>query len=199
MSVILEVLPQLNITLELYSEKCIAVFGDTQNFKDVLMQLGGKFNPMLKGLNDTKRPGWVFVKSNDIANKILQALQGTNNNSSSAAATSVNKPTKPPVLSSSSLASFNPDELMKMVQQLTKRLDSVETELFTVRKLLHSMQTPARTSIQSMSTEDNEMVDESIGDFDDDEDDSCSYVQQQNKKSNSSPAFVSLLSKSNKK
>ena len=44
-----------------YSEKAIAVFGDTKTIKDELKKLGGKFNPALKH-NGEKRAGWIFSK-----------------------------------------------------------------------------------------------------------------------------------------
>lgn len=44
-----------------YSEKSIAVFGDTKSIKDELKALGGKFNPALKN-NGEKRAGWIFSK-----------------------------------------------------------------------------------------------------------------------------------------
>lgn len=44
-----------------YSEKAIAVFGETKAIKDELKKLGGKFNPALK-YNGEKRAGWIFSK-----------------------------------------------------------------------------------------------------------------------------------------
>lgn len=44
-----------------YSEKAIAVFGNTKAIKDELKKLGGKFNPALKH-NGEKRAGWIFSK-----------------------------------------------------------------------------------------------------------------------------------------
>ncbi len=44
-----------------YSEKAIAVFGETKFIKDELKKLGGKFNPALKN-NGEKRAGWIFPK-----------------------------------------------------------------------------------------------------------------------------------------
>lgn len=44
-----------------YSEKAIAVFGDTKTAKDQLKSLGGRFNPSLKH-NGVKRAGWIFSK-----------------------------------------------------------------------------------------------------------------------------------------
>jgi hypothetical protein len=42
-----------------YSEKAIALFGDTKAIKDFLSAMGGKFNPRLT-LNDKKQAGWIF-------------------------------------------------------------------------------------------------------------------------------------------
>ncbi|WP_065218473.1 MULTISPECIES: LPD29 domain-containing protein [Butyricimonas] len=45
-----------------YSEKAVAVFGNTKAIKEDLKQLGGRFNPALK-YDGGKRAGWVFSKS----------------------------------------------------------------------------------------------------------------------------------------
>ena len=44
-----------------YSEKAIAVFGDTKAIKEELKKLRGKFNPYLNH-NGEKRSGWIFSK-----------------------------------------------------------------------------------------------------------------------------------------
>ena len=44
-----------------YSEKAIALFGDTKSIKDKLKELGGRFNPFLK-LDGAKTAGWIFKK-----------------------------------------------------------------------------------------------------------------------------------------
>lgn len=44
-----------------YSEKAIAVFGDTKAVKEQLKELGGRFNPSLN-YNGEKRAGWIFSK-----------------------------------------------------------------------------------------------------------------------------------------
>jgi hypothetical protein len=43
-----------------YSEKAIALFGDTKAIKDQLKSMGGKFNPRLTH-NNEKRAGWIFA------------------------------------------------------------------------------------------------------------------------------------------
>lgn len=45
-----------------YSERAIAVFGDTRAIKDQLKDLGGRFNRYLTH-NGSKQPGWIFSKS----------------------------------------------------------------------------------------------------------------------------------------
>lgn len=44
-----------------YSDKAIAVFGDTKAIKEQLKELGGRFNPSLN-YNGEKRAGWIFSK-----------------------------------------------------------------------------------------------------------------------------------------
>lgn len=45
-----------------YSEKAIALFGDTKEIKDLLKAMGGRFNPRLT-YNGGKRAGWIFTQS----------------------------------------------------------------------------------------------------------------------------------------
>lgn len=54
-----------------YSEKAIAVFGDTKAVKDQLKELGGRFNPSLN-YNGEKRAGWIFSKKQ--ADKVRELL-----------------------------------------------------------------------------------------------------------------------------
>jgi hypothetical protein len=54
-----------------YSEKAIAVFGDTKPLKDELKAIGGRFNPNLTH-DDSKKAGWIFSKSKE--NKIRNLL-----------------------------------------------------------------------------------------------------------------------------
>ena len=45
-----------------YSQKAIALFGDTKEIKDLLKAMGGKFNPRLTH-NEQKHAGWIFAKN----------------------------------------------------------------------------------------------------------------------------------------
>lgn len=66
-------LPTTNLGLELveYSDKALAVFGDTKAVKDVLKTLGGRYNPALTYKGE-KKCGWIFPKSKE--NQIKEAL-----------------------------------------------------------------------------------------------------------------------------
>jgi hypothetical protein len=53
-----------------YSEKALAVFGDTRPIKDQLKAIGGRFNPKLTH-DDVKKAGWIFSKSKEQELRIL--------------------------------------------------------------------------------------------------------------------------------
>lgn len=56
------------LSLHNYTEKSVAVFGDTKPFSDRLKELGGRYNPNLT-LNGERTPGWIF------SNKKKEELQ----------------------------------------------------------------------------------------------------------------------------
>ncbi len=51
--------PTLHFEIVDYSEKAIALFGDTREIKELLKAMGGKFNPRLT-YNGGKKAGWIF-------------------------------------------------------------------------------------------------------------------------------------------
>lgn len=53
-----------NYILIQYSEKSVAVFGDTKEIKNHLSELGGRYNKYLK-YRDKITPGWIFPKSKE--------------------------------------------------------------------------------------------------------------------------------------
>jgi len=60
-------------TLIQYSEKSVAVFGDTKEIKEHLIKLGGKFNKYLKYMGKVT-PGWIFPKSKEVQLSYLFGL-----------------------------------------------------------------------------------------------------------------------------
>lgn len=57
-----------------YSEKAVAVFGETKAIKEQLKELGGRFNPSLN-YNGEKRAGWIFSKKQ--ADKVKELITPT--------------------------------------------------------------------------------------------------------------------------
>ena len=57
-----------------YSEKAVAVFGNTKAIKEHLKELGGRFNPSLN-YNGEKRAGWIFSKKQ--ADKVKELITPT--------------------------------------------------------------------------------------------------------------------------
>lgn len=53
-----------NCTLVEYSDKAVAVFGDTKSIKDELRAMGGRFNSRLT-YNGQRLAGWIFPKSKE--------------------------------------------------------------------------------------------------------------------------------------
>ncbi len=68
----------MSINIVNYSEKSIAVLGDTKPIKDHLSALGGKWNPSLTH-NGEKVSGWIFVSSkrDDVKKILISYSQGT--------------------------------------------------------------------------------------------------------------------------
>lgn len=69
-------IPPASSSFELvdYSEKAIALFGDTREIKDQLKEIGGRFNPYLTK-NGSKSPGWIFSKSK--ADKVRELINNS--------------------------------------------------------------------------------------------------------------------------
>lgn len=60
-----------------YSAKSIVVRGDTKNYKDGLMAIGGKFNKNLKNDDGSVYPGWIFSKNKEA--EVLEFIQAVEN------------------------------------------------------------------------------------------------------------------------
>ena len=68
---------QINdLTLVDYSEKAVALFGDTKPLKDTLKQHGGRFNPrLINPVTKSKQAGWVFkISHKDTLQKMLNLI-----------------------------------------------------------------------------------------------------------------------------
>jgi hypothetical protein len=132
-----------------YTDRSVAVFGNTKPYSDQLKQAGGRFNPSLKYGDDeeTRRPGWIFpkTKENDIR-KLVDNLnsqpQPTENTSTSS---SSSKPTYQKSVDTVDKKTF---------MALLTRVERLEQELKLLQK---------SAGIKNTSTKNESVV------FDDDE------------------------------
>lgn len=121
----------MSISIVNYSEKAIAVFGNTKDIKDHLAALGGKFNPSLKQ-NDERVPGWVFPtgKREEVKKVITAFSQGT-----------LGEPPKKVEKTTSSVSS--PSETFtiskEMFLALVTRIEKLEAELEISKKTIEKL------------------------------------------------------------
>lgn len=119
----------MSISIVNYSEKAIAVFGNTKDIKDHLAALGGKFNPSLKQ-NDERVPGWVFPtsKKEEVRKIITSFSQGT-----------LGEPPKK-VEKISTVSSTETFTISKeMFLALVTRIEKLEAELEISKKIIEKL------------------------------------------------------------
>jgi hypothetical protein len=122
--------------IEDYSDKALAVFGKiSPALEEGLIKLGGKFNPVLKGLNDTRRPGWIFPKSKrDQVSVELKKHLGTSTTSSSSSTSSTSNST------STSASNSTPTSTPTSIDTIGTTIKYVSLQAFqTLEKLVHNL------------------------------------------------------------
>lgn len=124
----------MSISIVNYSEKAIAVFGNTKDIKDHLAALGGKFNPSLKQ-NDERVAGWVFPnsKKEEVRKIITSFSQGTLGEPPK----KVEKVSSP----SSPVESFTISK--EMFLALVSRIETLEAELTISKKVIEKLSSVA--------------------------------------------------------
>ena len=124
----------MSISIVNYSEKAIAVFGNTKDIKDHLAALGGKFNPSLKQ-NDERVPGWVFptAKREEVKKIITAFSQGTLGE----------PPKKVEKVSSVSSPAETFTISKEMFLALVTRIEKLEAELELSKKIIEKLSSVA--------------------------------------------------------
>lgn len=100
-----------------YSEKAIALFGNTKDIKEQLKELGGRFNPSLK-YNGGKRAGWIFSKKQ--ADKVRALLAPSVD-----AEQEDNAPTS---------VAYGDSEISQKKGYYTKEVDGMKVEAYLAKK-----------------------------------------------------------------
>ena len=124
----------MSISIVNYSEKAIAVFGNTKDIKDHLAALGGKFNPSLKQ-NDERVAGWVFPnsKKEEVRKIITSFSQGT-----------LGEPPKKVEKVSSVSSPVESFTISKeMFLALVSRIETLEAELTISKKVIEKLSSVA--------------------------------------------------------
>jgi hypothetical protein len=123
----------MSISIVNYSEKAIAVFGNTKDIKDHLISLGGKFNPSLKQ-NDERVAGWVFPnsKKEEVRKIITSFSQGT-----------LGEPPKKVEKASSSVPVESFTISKEMFLALVSRIETLEAELAISKKVIEKLSSVA--------------------------------------------------------
>lgn len=146
----------MNITIEDYSDRAIAVFGDIPSSTKLrLLEAGGKENEKLKGPGDSRRRGWIFPKSK------RELVKGLIDGSS----TSVPSVTTP--LAKSKTVAKDDTGLLS---SLLSRIEIMEAELATIKKYafnLSSSKTKEDNPVAKQASSSN-WADEEDSDEEDD-------------------------------
>ena len=126
----------MNCTIEDYSEKAIAVFGDTKPISERLGAIqGSKFNPCLRGVGENKRPGWIFPKTRrSEVESLLQTIQ-QELKSGDFKPSQTDSSTKPKTIKSVASSSSSADS------SVLSRIEILEAKVETLTKTLSSLKT----------------------------------------------------------
>jgi len=147
----------MNITIEDYSDRAIAVFGDINSSTKLrLLEAGGKENEKLKGPGDSRRRGWIFPKSK------RDLIKGIIDNASSSDSTPV------PIIKSKNISSNKDDSTL--LSSLLSRIEIMEAELATIKKYafnLSSSKTKEDNHVAKQASSSN-WADEEDSDEEDD-------------------------------
>jgi len=158
---------QEQITIESYSEKAIAVFGDTKPIKDHLIALNGKFNPSLRGNGDEKRAGWIFPKTKfEEVNKLVNSAK------SNSLPQVPEKKTSSTYTKKESATTQDFQITKEMYLALVSRLERLESELTISKKIIEKL-SPIPSDLKATSVkvkptlsfeEDDEEDDDEVSD-----------------------------------
>jgi len=145
------------IVIESYSEKAIAVFGDTKAIKDHLLAMNGKFNPSLRGNGDEKRAGWIFPKTK--LDEVKKLVDSAKSNQLSTIPSTEKKVYTKKVESQSNDFIITKD----MYLSLISRIEKLESELTISKKIIEKLspiptKTQVKPTIVFQDDEDDEDV-----------------------------------------
>ena len=131
----------MSINIVNYSEKSIAVLGETKPIKEHLSAIGGKWNPSLTH-NGEKVAGWIFVtsKREEVKKVLMSYSQGTLGDA----------PVKKEYIKRETSPSIDFQFTKEMYLALVTRIEKLENELVIAKKAVgvSSSSEPTRTTVK---------------------------------------------------
>jgi hypothetical protein len=117
--------------LENYSERAVAIFGDTKPFKDQLLALGGKFNENLRR-GDEKVAGWIFpAKRAEELERFISNAKPASTGITTKPKTTLGTTLGTGTIKRTSQSSSKPDR-----KELLLRIERLETELECLKQII---------------------------------------------------------------
>jgi len=144
-----------------YSEKAIALFGETKNYREAITAAGGKFNPSLK-YQEERRGGWIFPKvRRDAIEKLVNDINSGKCAVSAPVEESKQKYSRP--VGSTSVTNIDNRAFLALVS----RVEQLEQELDQVKR---SLNLPNKVSVAKPSSTMNFQEEDEDEPPEDDED-----------------------------
>lgn len=118
-----------------YSEKSVAVFGETKSIKDYLLSAGGLFNERLNNkVSGNREPGWIFVKGKE--KEVKELIEKANKGllpKKESQSSSISESDMPPILRSNRTAKTTDskpafDFTKEMYLALVSRIEKLEND-----------------------------------------------------------------------
>ena len=121
------------MSIEVYSDKSLVVYGLQTVLKDQLEALGGSFSSLIKHPSGARKTGWIFDKSKQVA---LQSLLENNKQE---------EQEEKEVTKASASITLSNAELQKYIVDLQRRVEALEGEVSALTKLITSKDSTPKT------------------------------------------------------
>jgi len=157
---------------ENYTEKAVAVFGNTKPYLEELKNIGGKYNQYLKQ-NGSTSPGWIFPKTKL---SVLKALVDKINNGSIKPAVAEKKESSAPVVRNTEVKTEQKSSTENTVvlskdefKYIMNTLQKLEQEVNALKKQLNPTVVAVKKAV--VKKQETPPSSESDEDYDEDQDD----------------------------
>jgi hypothetical protein len=120
------------MSIEVYSEKSLVVYGNQTSLKDSFESIGGTFSTLIKHPSGARKPGWIFDKSKMNALKALLDTSST---------IIEEKSEETPSNVSGKGITLDTQAFQKIIVDLQRRIEALEGEVGALTKLVTQKET----------------------------------------------------------